>query len=187
MYFSKHCRFTTVIRSFSFSVKISLEAQTHLNSFSFFFFTPLLCMNSHPHWPRVRSKFNTQHKTHWHRRSKHVYTCMRSTHIGSPALHYGSRTVVPSLQPCQMVVIQFEISRATSDTHCTLTWRLWQRSASYICQPLSQGLRRLFGFTNVNCGETWRSYSDLWNADEVNACYYVSRCAMIDERMEGES
>lgn len=40
MYFSKLCRFTKVIRSFSFSVKISLEAQTapafmYLNSFSF--------------------------------------------------------------------------------------------------------------------------------------------------------
>lgn len=50
MYFSKLCCFTKVIRSFSFSVKIPLEAQTTSAFMEFEFlqlFAPVLCMNSH--------------------------------------------------------------------------------------------------------------------------------------------
>lgn len=81
--------------------------------------------------------------------TERVYLYICGFNSEKPSLLYGSRTVVPSLQPCQMVVIQFEISRATSDTRCTLTWRPSQRSASYICQPVSQGLQQLFYLTDV--------------------------------------
>lgn len=55
MYFAKLCRFTKVIRSFSFTVEISLEAQKApaFMALNFFFqlSTPLLCLSSHPVWP----------------------------------------------------------------------------------------------------------------------------------------
>lgn len=92
-----------------------------------------------------------------------MLTCLCLRVQRSPFLLHGSRTVVPSLQACQMVVIQLEISRATSDTHCTLTWQPWQRSVSYICQPLSQGLKQLFCFTDVGrrCAEI-QTYKMKW-------------------------
>lgn len=86
---------------------------------------------------------------------------------------YESRTDVRPHAACQRVVIQFEISRATSKTHCTLTWQPWQSSATYICQPLSQGLRRLFCFMSARCGQTWHWIPALWNADEADACVCV--------------
>lgn len=157
MYFSKQCWFTRVIRGFSFSVKIPLEAQTapafiDLNSFSFLHI--YYARGAIQPDPECGPNTSTRAETH----TKHVYMHVRSLHIGGLSLLYGSRTVEPSLQPCQMVVIQFEISRATSDTHCTMTWQPWQRSVSYICQPLSQGLRRLFCFTDVNCRAEIQTY-----------------------------
>lgn len=164
MYFTKLCRFTKVIRSFSFTVEISLEAQKAPAFMALNFFSTFL----HLYYARAAIQsdpdydfqgvcktgqsitcntvcVSVQTETH----TKHVYTfiCVRVQR--SPFLLHGSRTVVASLQACQMVVIQFEISRATSDTDCTLTWQLWQRSVSYICQPLSQGLKQLFCFTDV--------------------------------------
>lgn len=139
MYFSKHCWFSGPIMGFSFSANISQKAQrgptfTDLNYFNYLH----ICSSIHDPW----CEFNTlqpQAETPM----KHVYTCMfvRSTLIGSHFLLYGSRTVIPSPQPCQMAVIQFEMSRATSDGQYTLTWQPWQRSASYICQVSTYATR----------------------------------------------
>lgn len=55
MYFTKLCRFTKVIRSFSITVEISLEAQKAPAFMALNFFpqlsTPLLWQRSHPVWP----------------------------------------------------------------------------------------------------------------------------------------
>lgn len=122
--------------------------------------------------------------------NKHIYSCMSvSSILRGPSLLYGSRTVVPFLQPCQMVVIQFEISRATSDTHCTLTWQPSQRSVSYICQPLSQGLKQLFCLTDVGgrgaesqTYETQMKWMHVFNVSG-SVCVCVS---MTDERLSVE-
>lgn len=62
-------------------------------------------------------------------------------------LLYGSRAVVASLHPCQMVVIQFEISRATDDTHRTRSVAAAVKGQFHISVSLSH--------------KDWRNYSTL--------------------------
>lgn len=81
MYFSKHCLFTRVIRGFSFSVKISLQAQTapaimDLNSFSFLHLCyALTAIQPDPECgPSLTHNMNTLMQAEAH--AKHVSMCM---------------------------------------------------------------------------------------------------------------
>lgn len=135
IYLSKLCWFTKVIRSFRFSVKISLGHKQLLHSCIWIhseFCTSV--MTNYLVWPwTCLPQVCKNGLTHTYTQAEtHQTFLLRSVHTGSPSLLYGSRTVVPSLHSCLIVVILFEISRATSDTHCSLTCQPWQRSALYI-------------------------------------------------------
>lgn len=151
MYFGKLCWFAKAIRSFSFTVTISLR---HKKAPTFMRLNPSeICSRAPANRadPEQVLHGSTHTCSEAETHTKHFYKCMcgKWEHIGSPSLPCGSRTVVSSLRSCQIVVTLFEMSRATSDARCSPTCQPRQRSALCLRRPPSQGLAPLSRFAKL--------------------------------------